>query len=189
MPQYILMLLLFVKGGTMVSQVAILVVMYILLLIIKWRNLGKKSILLYSLMYIYISLVICVTMLPIDLTLDLKWKYDSSIDFSYANLKPFNDYILGRIGSTNQIILNVIMTIPFGFLYPLIRKSSNFIKTVLVTFFMSLSIETIQLIMTIFLLKHRSFDVTDLITNTLGGVIGYIIFKATHKTHNKIFSN
>ena len=171
----------------MASQIAILGFIYLLLIFFKWRNVGRKNILLYSLMYIYICLVICVTMLPIDFTLDLKWRYDSSINFSYANLKPFNDYLLGRIGSRNQIILNVIMTIPFGFLYPLIKKSRNFIKTIFATFLLTLSIETIQLIMTIFLLKHRSFDVTDLITNTLGGIIGYIVFKATHKSHSKIF--
>ena len=39
----------------------------------------------------------------------------------------------------------------------------------------SLTIELTQLIMTIFLLNHRFFDATDLITNTIGGCIGYFI--------------
>lgn len=69
------------------------------------------------------------------------------------------------------------MTIPFGFLYSILKKNINLIKVIVSTFLFSLSIELTQLIMTIFLLRHRSFDVTDLITNTIGGIIGYLIYK------------
>jgi glycopeptide antibiotics resistance protein len=31
--------------------------------------------------------------------------------------------------------------------------------------------------MTILLLKYRSFDITDSITNTIGGILGYFIYK------------
>jgi len=35
-------------------------------------------------------------------------------------------------------------------------------------------IEFLQFLMTIFLLYHRSCDVTDLITNILGGLLGFM---------------
>ena len=47
-----------------------------------------------------------------------------------------------------------------------------FVVTVLATFLMSMLIEVLQP----FINGYRSFDVTDLITNTLGGVLGYFGF-------------
>lgn len=128
-------------------------------------------------MYFYLCAVLCVTILPIDFTLDFKWKYHSSINITYIHLKPFNDLIMGYRGSIKQIILNIIMTIPFGFLCCVLKKNSTIIGVTLKTFLLSFTIEFIQLIMTIFLLHHRSCDVTDLITNVIGGIIGFLFYK------------
>ena len=38
------------------------------------------------------------------------------------NLVPFIDVTFGRGDFARQIVLNIIMTIPFGFLLPLIKK-------------------------------------------------------------------
>lgn len=137
----------------------------------------------FSLMYIYLFLVLCVTILPIDFTLDLKWQYHSSIEVTYIHTKPFNDLMSGYYGASQQIILNIIMTIPFGFLYPCLKKNPNIVKTVISTFLLSFTIELLQLITTIFLLHHRSCDITDLITNVIGGIIGFIIYKIVKKKH------
>ncbi|MEI3265755.1 MAG: VanZ family protein [Frisingicoccus sp.] len=51
------------------------------------------------------------------------------------------------------------------------RKNRNFFRVVGMTFLLSLFIECIQLIF-----RVGSFDVDDLILNTLGGLIGYVIF-------------
>ena len=62
------------------------------------------------------------------------------------------------------------MTILFGFLFPLIKKENiKLPKVILYTFLLSLSIELLQPLINGF----RSADITDLITNVLGGVIGY----------------
>ncbi len=74
-----------------------------------------------------------------------------------------------------QVFLNVIMTLPFGFLFPLTRnKRARFGVTVFFCFFMSLGIELLQPCC------DRSSDITDLITNVIGGALGYglyVIFK------------
>ncbi|WP_195837001.1 VanZ family protein [Sharpea porci] len=75
-----------------------------------------------------------------------------------------------------QIILNIIMTIPFGFLLPLVAKKMNLIKVVLITMTFSLSIEFFQF----FSITYRATDITDVITNTLGGLIGYCLYKLFH---------
>ena len=60
------------------------------------------------------------------------------------------------------------MTMPFGFLFPLTRdKKAKFSATVFSCFLMSLGIELLQPFF------DRSADVTDLITNVIGGVLGY----------------
>lgn len=69
-------------------------------------------------------------------------------------------------------MLNVIMTIPFGFLLPLVKKNVKLLKIIFYTFLLSLSIELLQPLIN----GVRSSDITDLITNVVGGIIGYVIY-------------
>ena len=93
------------------------------------------------------------------------------------NLVPFIDVLAGRGDFLRQVILNIMMTIPFGFLFPLTQnKTAKFCKTVFYCFLMSLGIELLQPLINGF----RSSDVTDLITNVIGGILGYgfyMVFK------------
>ncbi|MBQ6479039.1 MAG: VanZ family protein [Erysipelotrichaceae bacterium] len=75
-----------------------------------------------------------------------------------------------------QVYLNICMFIPLGFLLPYVfdwyRKNSRR-KVVLTSFLASLAIENIQLVS-----KMGYYDVDDLFTNTLGGWIGVLLFRA-----------
>ena len=89
------------------------------------------------------------------------------------NLVPFVDVLNGRGDFIRQVALNVIMLIPFGFLMPLTnKKNTKFLKVIFYTFILSLSIEILQPLIDGF----RSADITDLITNVVGGSIGYIMY-------------
>ncbi len=69
---------------------------------------------------------------------------------------------------------NVLCFIPFGFLFPTLsykRGYKNGVTVTLLAAVFSILIETAQLIA-----KVGAFDVDDIMLNTLGGVIGYIIF-------------
>ncbi len=158
-------------------EIILLILIYVFIMIYKLKNKTKKQKNIFSIMYIHLCGVAYVTILPIDFTLDPKWLYHESISVDYGNIIPFEDLIKNRRGAKKGIILNIIMTIPFGFILSMMVGNIKFIKVMFSTFILSLSIELIQLIMTIFLLNHRSFDVTDLITNTLGGIIGFIAYK------------
>lgn len=93
-----------------------------------------------------------------------------------ANFIPFRDLKLNYNGAVREFTLNIIMTIPFGFLYPII-KGKGILSTIFTTFLFSLIIESSQLLSAWFGdLDSRNFDVTDLITNTFGGFVGYLIF-------------
>ena len=100
------------------------------------------------------------------------------MEYSY-NLELFKEIkrfwnhrdILGAYVVTMNLLGNVVIFIPFGFFLPMASGYKSFITTFLYSFLVSLGIESLQLVTRI-----GSFDVDDLLLNTLGGCIGYIIF-------------
>ena len=146
---------------------AVLIVLYAFVFFRKWRTQGRDSLLVNTLMYAYLSLVLYFTMMPVVISIP------SMLDHPYSpmNLAPFIDVSLGRGDFLRQVSLNVIMTLPFGFLFPLTRdKRANFGVTVFSCFLMSLGIELLQPFF------DRSSDITDLITNVIGGALGYGLY-------------
>ncbi len=150
---------------------AVLVFLYAFVFFRKWRTRGRDSLLVNTLMYAYLSLVLYFTMMPVAASIPFM------LDHPYKpmNLVPFIDVSLRRGDFFRQVFLNVIMTLPFGFLFPLTRnKRASFGVTVFFCFLMSLSIELLQPFF------DRSSDITDLITNVTGGALGYglyVVFK------------
>lgn len=68
---------------------------------------------------------------------------------------------------------NVVVFMPFGFFLPFhVRKLRNGLVVACLTFLFSLLIETTQLIFRI-----GVFDVDDLLLNTIGGILGYAVFR------------
>ena len=70
-----------------------------------------------------------------------------------------------------NLLGNVLIFVPFGFFMPMASKYRSFLMTACYGFGLSLLVEIFQLIT-----KVGSFDVDDLFLNTVGGIIGYIIF-------------
>ena len=133
----------------------------------RWRSQGRDRLLVNTLMYAYLSLVLYFTMMPVVVSIP------SMLDHPYTpmNLVPFIDVSLGRGDFFRQVLLNVIMTMPFGFLFPLTRdRRARFGATVFSCFLLSLGIELLQPFF------DRSSDVTDLITNVTGGALGYGLY-------------
>lgn len=150
----------------------VLTILYIFIFYRKWKTKGNDILLVNTTMYIYLSFVLYFTLMPIITSLPFMFNHP----YTPMNLMPFIDVAYGRGDFVRQIILNMIMTIPFGFLFPLIKNNKNknpkLLKTVFYTFLLSLSIELLQPLIN----GSRSSDITDLITNVLGGVIGYIMY-------------
>lgn len=75
---------------------------------------------------------------------------------------------------------NVLIFLPAGFFIPkLWKEKKGFLFTVCVTFEISLFIESLQLIF-----RVGSFDVDDLILNTIGGMLGYFVLQILEKWRN-----
>lgn len=96
------------------------------------------------------------------------------------NLIPFRTitaYIQAEgttpISAFKNLAGNIVGFIPFGILAALIFfKQPTAIKIIMSTFLLSLIYELIQLIF-----RLGTFDVDDLLLNTLGGLIGFLIYK------------
>lgn len=78
---------------------------------------------------------------------------------------------LGWYAVFTNLFGNVLIFVPFGFFLPMASKYRSFFAAVFYSFALSLCVETFQLFT-----KVGSFDVDDLLLNTLGGALGYIVF-------------
>ena len=88
------------------------------------------------------------------------------------NLHPFLMFKQFRLAST-QVIGNLVMLLPLGIYIPLLfPRISGFFKVFMICLLVSVSIELMQLITSV-----RSTDIDDVILNTSGAVVGYIIYR------------
>lgn len=114
----------------------------------------------------------------------------SEREYSY-NLQPLKEIKrfwiykeqLGFFAVFTNIIGNVLCFVPFGAIFPVLnRKTRHFVVIVLLSFQFSLIVECIQLIS-----KVGSFDVDDLLLNTIGGMIGYLVFCVCNRVRRNIY--
>lgn len=107
------------------------------------------------------------------------------VQFSYMgkrelNLIPFREYVLynGKI-DRSETILNILIFIPLGIYVAILKNNWNTIKKFFTCFLVSLAIESLQ-----YMLAIGAFDITDVITNTTGGIIGLAIYYLLKKMMN-----
>jgi glycopeptide antibiotics resistance protein len=100
-----------------------------------------------------------------------------------VNLHPFQMF---RIYATldKQVVGNFIMLLPLGIYLPLLsgrlRRFSRFFAVLFICLLVSVGIELLQLIT-----SYRSTDIDDVILNTLGGGLGFIIYQVIRVVVNK----
>ncbi|KOR89028.1 VanZ family protein [Paenibacillus solani] len=95
-----------------------------------------------------------------------------------ANLTPFESIRMNlkNLSSPHDVINlfgNIAIFMPTGIFVGLLFRSKllGFIGTCVISFALSLGLECSQLVFTM-----GTFDVDDLILNTMGGVLGYLVF-------------
>ena len=91
----------------------------------------------------------------------------------FKEIKRFWQYReqLGAYAMFTNLFGNVLIFVPFGFFMPMASKYRSFFSAVFYSFVLSFCVETFQLIA-----KVGSFDVDDLLLNTIGGAFGYVVF-------------
>ena len=122
---------------------------------------STKKTILYFVFATYLAAVYLFVGMP---TLQFM-RFDLSL-----TLTPF----LPMIADFKNTILNIILFVPLGIFLPFIWKHYSTLKaTTLFSFIMSLSIEILQI------LTYRATDINDIIANTFGAVLGYLLFSIT----------
>lgn len=152
----------------MLPDLAVLAAVYLLVLLPRWRRAGGRTLAVRTAFFLYLVCVLGVTLLPVLGNLPKL----AGNRYVPMELEPFRDLRNGYGNAARQLVLNVVMTVPFGFLWPLVRQRRGLWRTVLAAFLLSLGIELLQPLLT----THRTADITDLIANTVGGLADYLLF-------------
>lgn len=134
----------------------------------------SKGILTKILLMIYV--IILTWIIVFKMQLGWYFSYIRSI-----NLIPFAESVIvnGRV-YVGEIISNLIVFIPVGFYIGMLGREEKFYKKVIPILSLTLIFEISQ-----YILHIGATDITDVIMNTLGGILGIVIINFLYK----IFKN
>lgn len=157
-------------------------VMLLALLFHSWRkDHSWPYLLLFSIFWVYIFVVLSIIFFPIRIPEG--WPgivtVQNTLDtLSRVNIIPLN---LGNLFTANatvifeQLIGNVLLTMPFGFLLPfLVRVPAR--RALLMALFTGLALEGAQLLTSVLGIISgygHSIDINDVILNAIGVLVGY----------------
>lgn len=111
----------------------------------------------------------------------MQFSFDSLPYIRSINLIPFGESVIvnGKI-YFGEIINNLIVFIPVGLYMGMIWKDKKILKKVVPILSLTLIFECLQ-----YILHVGASDITDIIMNTLGGIIGILVINCLYK----IFKN
>ena len=134
----------------------------------RWKQLPNKKLFWYTALYLYICVMMMLTLMPIIIHIPNIFSGFSS----KTNFYPFIDWQLQRGDYLTESLLNISLFIPFGFL---IRKNTKLtpLQTILTGFLFSICIEILQPLLSF----DRVSDISDVITNTIGTYIGVFLYQ------------
>ena len=147
----------------------------------KLKDINKKRIIMigWIVFYIYILLLSYFLFFSERYGRDLvTQQYNLQL---FKEIKRFIKYReqIGWEGFIVNIFGNVIAFMPYGFLLPLLNRAyRKFYIIAILSIIFSLLIEAAQL-----LLKVGVFDVDDILMNSLGGILGYLVFLISHSIY------
>ncbi len=105
------------------------------------------------------------------------------INYGESNFVPFKEIFRYSFGSRKfirNVLGNIILFIPFGFLSSYLLKNRHLSVVTILTLIASGTIETVQYYI------GRVFDIDDIILNLIGGIVGFLIFIGLDAIRNKV---
>ncbi len=140
----------------------------------------KSKKLTQILFIVYLIVLSWIILFKMELDISLLCK----MNLRSVNLIPFAGSLLvnGKV-DVSEIILNIVAFIPFGVYIAMLYRKQNILIKALPIAGVSLLYEIIQ-----YVLKIGASDITDLLGNTLGGILGILFFALAYKIlENKIY--
>ena len=140
---------------------------------------NKQKFVLYHELLLLLFVIYILSLFQIVTSQDVSGVHGINITL----FKELTRYEIGSHLFYRNILGNIALFAPFGFFssYYLNLDKKRYI--ILLTFFISLVIEVIQLQI------GRAFDVDDVILNIIGGLIGYFIYVLINKVCGKFSDN
>lgn len=93
------------------------------------------------------------------------------------NMIPFREAVLFQSQvDWNDTLLNILIFVPFGLYVGILWKKWSLGRKIALFFSASLVMEAAQYILIV-----GAFDITDLINNTIGGILGLLIFSGLER--------
>ncbi|SDW51092.1 Glycopeptide antibiotics resistance protein [Marininema mesophilum] len=139
---------------------------------------------------LYLIVIVALTFFPIPLD-----HSGSSYNITKNSWVPFHStkdilrYASPKFALT-QVGGNLALFLPFGFMLPWISPWWNHLpRTILLSFGIALGIEFLQLTITLSVhTNYRSFDVDDIGLNTIGALLGALLYRLipTKRIHKEI---
>lgn len=99
-------------------------------------------------------------------------------NYGTNNFIPFKEIFRYEITSTlflKNVVGNILLFVPLGLFMTYYIKNKSFIITLILTIFISCTIEFAQYVI------GRTADIDDIILNSAGGLLGYIIYSKWNK--------
>ena len=155
-----------------VWQALVIIIVTVLASRISYKICNKQKIVLYEEFYILLSITYLIMLY------ELVTRVDYNTLGGGINIIPFAEILRYKISShlfLLNVIGNILLFVPFGFIISSYVKPNKFYLPVLISFLVSITIEFVQLNI------GRSFDVDDIILNTMGATFGYLIYKIINK--------
>ena len=107
-----------------------------------------------------------------------------TVDVVRININIIHNYsfkLKYNIDTQFELLLNVLLLLPFGVLFPYVTKTKKVVHTFLAGLFLSITIEGLQ-----FVLKKGTFELSDIINNSLGVLLGYLLYLLAKKSKRTI---
>jgi len=158
----------------------VLLYLWILFVTIRKKQENILQLLIQSSFFVYVFAVLQLTgyfILFREISSQDWWgKMNHRIEaHDHVNFKVFDTMKRYSILS-KQMIGNAIMLLPLGIFLPLLnrrlRKFSSFFIVVVISFFVSVGIELLQLAT-----NYRSTDIDDVVLNSAGACVGFLIYQ------------
>lgn len=152
-------------------------------LVVLWRR--KRSayyLLCLSVFWVYMLFVVKETLFPIPLSGQmLETMREQTTFMSGVNLIPGRFGAYGPFFDRTQLLLNVVLAVPFGFGMSFVARVRGMRVPWLALSF-GIGIEMAQLIISLALgFTYRVVDVNDVLLNSLGVIVGYGLFRLFSK--------
>lgn len=104
-------------------------------------------------------------------------------NYGLSNWIPFKEIFRYQVGSRlfiRNIIGNILLFLPYGYFASDYLKSKKMWSICFLTLLISVTIEMVQLNI------GRTFDIDDVILNTCGGILGYLLYRVIEKLKTKL---